>query len=230
MIKVSLEKLLEVGAHLGHQSRHWNPKMTDYLYGTEDGVHVFDLAKTRKALLEALDVLQKAASKGKTILFVGTKKQAKEKVKEVAEKTGNPYVSERWLGGTFTNFEQILKSIRKLDEMKTKMKEGEYDSFTKKEKLLISREIDRLERLLGGIAKISQLPDLVVVIDVKREIGAVREANKFGIETIGVVDSNSDPTIVTWPIPMNDDSSQALGFVLGLFEKVVLQGKKARKK
>ncbi len=229
MIEVSLEELLEAGAHLGHQSRRWNPKMAPYIYEEKEGIHVFDLAKTRQALLKALKILQKAASEKKAILFVGTKKQIKEKVREVAERTGTYYVNERWLGGTFTNFDQMLKSKRKLKEMKEKMKSGDYDSFTKKERLLIERKIQKFERLFAGILESSQLPDLVVIIDIRYERGAVREARGLGIETIGVVDSNSDPTLVTWPIPMNDDATQALNFVLDLFAKAIVEGKKAKK-
>ena len=225
-VKISLKKLLETGAHFGHQARRWNPKMKPFLYGTQEGVHIFDLTKTKKQLEEALEVLKKASKEGKKILFVGTKKQAKEKVKEVALATGSFYVNERWLGGTLTNFEQIGKSIKNLSEMKTKKEAGEYKHFTKKERLLIEREIARLERFFGGIAGLEELPELLVVIDTRREAGAVKEAQSNDISVIGVVDSNCDPTKVTYPIPMNDDAAKAIEYVLSLMEEAILDGKK----
>ena len=225
-VKISLKKLLETGAHFGHQARRWNPKMKPFLYGTQEGVHIFDLTKTKKQLEEALEVLKKASKEGKKILFVGTKKQAKEKVKEVALATGSFYVNERWLGGTLTNFEQIGKSIKNLSEMKTKKEAGEYKHFTKKERLLIEREIARLERFFGGIAGLEELPELLVVIDTRREAGAVKEAQSNDILVIGVVDSNCDPTKVTYPIPMNDDATKAIEYVLSLMEEAILDGKK----
>ena len=229
-INISLEELLEAGAHFGHHSRRWNPKMEPYLHGVKDGVHIFDLVKTREALLAALEVLRKASSEGKVILFVGAKKQAKEKVREVAKNVGQPYVVERWLGGTLTNFDQILKSIKNMADMKKKLEEGYYKDYTKKEKLLIKRQIEKDEKVFGGISEIKKVPDVMVVIDTHREAGAVKEARKLGIETIGVVDSNSDPYVVDWPIPMNDDGTRALELILDLLEKAILAGKKKGKK
>lgn len=224
--KVTLEELLEAGAHFGHQVRRWNPRMEEYLYGAKDGVHVFDLAKTRECILLALDVLEKAAKEGKSILLVGTKKQAKEKVATVAQKAGIPYVNERWLGGTLTNFTQIAVSTRKLADLKEKLAGGEFKSYTKKERLLIQREIDRLERYFGGIATLEKKPDLMVIIDTHKEKSVVREASRTGVETIGLTDSNADPSDVTWPIPMNDDATKALEYVLDLFAEAILTGKK----
>ena len=229
-INISLEELLEAGAHFGPHSRRWNPKMEPYLHGVKDGVHIFDLVKTREALLAALEVLRKASSEGKVILFVGAKKQAKEKVREVAKNVGQPYVVERWLGGTLTNFDQILKSIKNMADMKKKLEEGYYKDYTKKEKLLIKRQIEKDEKVFGGISEIKKVPDVMVVIDTHREAGAVKEASKLGIETIGVVDSNSDPYVVDWPIPMNDDGTRALELILDLLEKAILAGKKKGKK
>jgi small subunit ribosomal protein S2 len=228
-ITVSLKKLLETGAHFGHQARRWNPKMKDHIYGQQDGVHIFDLTKTKDKLEEALKVLREAAKAGKKILFLGTKKQAKEKVKEVAQKTDSFFVTERWLGGTFTNFEQIARSIKKLEDMKKKMAEGEYDSYTKKEKLLLEREIARLERFFGGISEMQEIPDVLVVVDVKREIGAAKEARKKGVEVIGIVDTNADPDLADYPIPMNDDATKAIEYVLSLMEKAILEGKSKSK-
>jgi small subunit ribosomal protein S2 len=226
MVDVSLKELIESGAHFGHQSRRWNPKMQPYLYGVQEGVHIFDLTKTKEALLEALDFLKKQAGEGKVILLVGTKKQAKGKVREVAEAVGTPYVSERWLGGTLTNFEQIKKSIDKLAKMKEEKTSGIYQKFTKKERLLLQREIDRLERFLGGLSTLSALPDVLVVVDTHKEVGVIKEANKKGVTTVGIVDSNSDPTVVDYPIPMNDDATKALEYVIGKVGEAIAEGKK----
>jgi len=228
-IKVSLDELVETGAHFGHQSRRWNPKMKPFLYGIKDGVHVFDLTKTREKLAEALDLLEKASKEKKKILFLGTKKQAREKIKEVAKEAGCFYVNERWLGGTFTNFDQMKKSTMKLADMKSKMESGEYKNFTKKERLLIEREIARLERFFGGIADISEVPEVLVVVDTKREMGAIKEAIIKGVDTVAIVDSNCDPTIVDYPIPMNDDATKAIAYVLELMRDAILEGKKGKR-
>ncbi|MGB6839314.1 MAG: 30S ribosomal protein S2 [Microgenomates group bacterium] len=224
-VKVSLKELIEAGAHFGHQTKRWNPKMEEYLYGAQEGVHVFDLTKTKEKLEEALEILKTATKEGKKILLVCTKKQAKDKAKEVAEATGVFYVTERWLGGTLTNFEQINKSLKKLKEMKEKMAAGEYGHFTKKERLLLEREIARLERFFGGMAGMETIPDILVIVDTKKEAGAIKEAQKTGVETIGIVDSNADPTQIDYPIPMNDDATKALEYVLNLMQKAILEGK-----
>jgi len=226
MIKVSLDKLLESGAHFGHQTRRWNPKMDEYLYGDESGVHIFDLTKTKPLLEAALEFLQKSAAEGKTILLLGTKKQIKDKLAEVAQKAQTPYVNERWLGGTISNFPQMKRSLKKLEEMKTNMAEGAYKKYTKKERLLIEREIERLERFFGGIKNLTDIPQVLFIIDTKREAGAVREANTGKVTLIGIVDSNSDPEVIDYPIPMNDDASKALEYVLELVGEAIMEGKK----
>lgn len=228
-VKISLEEMLEAGAHFGHQAKRWNPKMAPYLYGIEEGVHVFDLTKTKVALEEALDVLKNAAKEGKNILILGTKKQCKEKIIEIGKETGMPYVSERWLGGTLTNFDQMKRSISKLSEMKAKMAAGEYKKFTKKERLLLEREIARLERFFGGISTLEKLPDMLFVVDTHKETQAVKEALKMKIEIAGIVDSNSDPMVVDYPIPMNDDAAKALLYVLDLVKKAILGGQSKSK-
>jgi len=228
-IKVSAEELLKAGAHFGHQAKRWNPKMDEYLYGIEDGVHVFDLIKTKALIEEALDFLKEEASKGKVILLLGTKKQVKDKIIEIGKEINCPYVSERWLGGTFSNFEQIGKSIKKLSEMKEKKEQGEYKNFTKKERLLIQREIDRLERFFGGISTLKKVPDVIFVVDVHKENSAIKEAVRSKVTIVGIVDSNSDPTNIDYPIPMNDDASKALIYVLDLVKEAILKGKKSPK-
>jgi len=230
VIKVDAKKLMEAGAHYGHQSRRWNPKMKPYLFGVTDGVHVFDLIKTKKMLEEALERLIDVAKEGKLILLVGTKKQAKDKIREIAQATGCLYVNERWLGGTLTNYSQIKKSISKLSEMKKKMEAGEYKSFTKKERLLIEREIARLDRFFGGLTGMDKSPDLIVIVDTKRQVLAVKEANASNVEIIGIVDSNSDPTKIDYPIPMNDDATKALDYVLSLIRDAILEGRRKKNK
>jgi small subunit ribosomal protein S2 len=229
-IKVSPEELVDAGAHFGHQTKRWNPKMEEYLYGSENGIHIFDITKTKPLIEEALEFISKAVAEGKTVLILGTKKQIKDKVAEVAENVGMPFVNERWLGGTISNFNQMKNSIRKMEEMKTNMTTGFYAKNTKKERLLIDREIARLERFFGGIKSLTKIPDVLFVIDTKREAAAVYEANAGKIPVIGIVDSNSDPDLVDFPIPMNDDASKGLEYVLGLVAEAIEEGKKKIKK
>lgn len=229
MVNVSLEELLKAGAHFGHQKKRWNPKMAGYLHGVQDGVYVFDLIKTKALLEEALQVLADTVKSGGTVLLLGTKKQVKDKIASVAQTAGVYSVTERWLGGTLTNFTQIKISLRKLTEMKTKLASGEYKSRTKKERLLIKREITRLERFFSGLIGMENLPNLLFVVDTKRESTAVKEAKAKGVTTVAIVDSNSDPN-VDYPIPMNDDATGALDYVLGLVEEALLAGKKSAPK
>lgn len=224
-INISLEDMVDSGAHFGHQTKRWNPKMEEYLYGSENGVHIFDLTKTKPMLEAALEFIQKSSKEGKRILLLGTKKQIKEKVREVAEETGISYVNERWLGGTVSNFGQMKKSLQKLEEMKENKTTGFYNKFTKKERLLVDREITRLERFFGGVKNLADVPEVLIVIDTKREAGAVRESHTRKVSIVGVVDSNSDPDMIDYPIPMNDDASKALEYVLDLIKQAILNGK-----
>jgi small subunit ribosomal protein S2 len=228
--KVSLEDLLNSGAHFGHQTKRWNPKMGEYLYGSDNGVHIFDLTKTKPMLEEALEFVSKSVKEGKTILLLGTKKQIKEKVAAVGEELEIPYVNERWLGGTISNFSQMQKSLKKMEEMAANVTAGFYNKYTKKERLLIDREITRLERFFGGIKSLKGVPDVLFVIDTKREAGAVHEAKTKKVPVVGIVDSNSDPDFVDYPIPMNDDASKALEYILDLFKEAVKGAKKNVKK
>ncbi len=224
-INISLEDLMDAGAHFGHQTKRWNPKMEEYLYGQEEGVHIFDLTKTKPLIEEALEFLAKSAKEGKKILILGTKKQIKDKVAEVAEKVGVPYVNERWLGGTVSNFGQMKRSIDKMEEMKENLATGFYNKYTKKERLLIDREIIRLEKFFGGIKSLTGVPDVLFVIDTKRESAAVREAAERKIPVVGIVDSNADPDLIDYPIPMNDDASKALTYILDLVGQAIGQEK-----
>ncbi len=221
---VSLEELVKSGAHFGHQSRRWNPKMAPFLYGEKDGVHIFDLTQTKEKLEEALNFLKKASKTGKTIVFVGTKKQAKEKVTEVAKLTKSFYITERWLGGTLTNFEQIKKSTRKLIDLKDGLAKGTFKDYTKKERLLMERDMAKLERYFGGLIGLESRPDVLIVIDVKKERSVIREAAKMKVPVVGMVDSNSEPD-TDYIIPMNDDATKALEYVLDLMKNAILEGK-----
>jgi small subunit ribosomal protein S2 len=225
-VNITLEELLESGAHFGHQAKRWNPKMAPFLYDVKDGVHIFDLAKTREAMVEALEFISTSSREGKAILIVGTKKQVKQKVADVALATNCMYVNERWLGGTLTNFGQILATTKKLKDLKEKMAKNFFQGYTKKEKLLLERKIAKMEKFFGGIADISKYPDVMIVIDTHKEFGAVEEARKLNIPTVAVVDSNADPNEVTYPIPMNDDASKALDFVMDKIQEAILDGKK----
>jgi len=230
-IKISLEELAKVGCHLGHPVRRWNPKIAPFLYGERDGIHIFDLSKTKKCLDEALDALSEKASKNGKILFVGTKRQAKRKIEEVGKETGSFWVSERWLGGTLTNIDQIRKTLKKLDELKKMLASDEIKRMrTKKERLLLERKAARLERFFGGLSGMEKLPDLMVIVDLKKEKTALKEARQMGVETIGIVDTNADPTKVDYPIPCNDDSGKALDLILDLMKKVIIEAKVKKKK
>lgn len=225
MIDISLKKLIESGAHFGHQTKRWNPKMETYLYGEKEGVHIFDLIKTKELLSEALEFLNKASKEGKLILFVGTKKQVKEKIKKVAQATESFYINERWLGGIITNFSQVKKTTANLTDLKKGFESGEYKNRTKKERLLIEREIQKMEKFFGGLVGMSRIPEVLVVVDIKREKTAVKEALLKEVPTVAVVDSNCDPTYIDYPIPMNDDATRALEYVLDLFGEAIEKGK-----
>lgn len=220
---ISLEDLIDAGAHFGHQTRRWNPKMEEYIYGEEGGVHIFDLTKTKPLMEEALDFLSKSAKEGKKILVLGTKKQIKEKVAEICSKNDIPYVNERWLGGTISNFSQIKRSVDKMVEMRENLASGAYNKYTKKERLLIDREVTRLERLFSGVKNLTKTPDVLFVIDTKREAAAVHEANAKKIPVVGIVDTNADPDNVDYPIPMNDDAARALEYMLNLVAEAISQ-------
>ncbi len=224
MVNISLEDLLEAGAHFGHQVKRWNPKVKEFVYGEADGVHIFDLVKTKEALEIALAEITKTVKEGKSILLLATKKQAKSKALEIQKETGISVVTERWLGGTITNFGQLKKSLDTLDDMKVKLSTGYYAKYTKKERLLLEREKERLERFFGGISTLKTTPDLLIVVDIKKEITAIKEANRKNVSIIGLVDTNSDPNLVDFPIPMNDDATKALELVLGYIKEAILEG------
>lgn len=228
--EVSLPELLEAGCHFGHQSSRWHPKMKPYIFTSRDGIHVFDLAKTKEGLEEAMEYVQGLAKEGKKTILVGTKRQAREIIEEVGKKVKMPYVSQRWLGGTITNWRQIKKRIDHLKELKEKREKGEFKERTKKERLLIDREIAKMERQFGGIADLEELPEAIFVVDTKREIAAVREARKKGIKVVGIVDTNSNPDLIDYVIPANDDAVKSIELIVEKLGQAIEEGAKPKTK
>lgn len=228
--KVPLTDLLEAGSHFGHQVRRWNPKMKDYIYTERDGVHIFDLAKTQEGLENAAEYVKELLASGGKLLFVGTKRQAKAIIREEAQTAGAPFVSERWLGGTLTNWDQMKKSKDKLLEMRRKMEEGVYKKYTKKENVLINREIGRLERFFGGMTSLSQIPDAIFVVDTHREQVAVSEARRVGVKIVGMVDTNANCDLVDYVIPANDDAVRSIKLVVSTIGRAYAEGKQLAQK
>ncbi len=222
---IDLKELLEAGCHFGHQARRWNPKMDQYIYVKREGVHIFDLGITAKCLVEAMEFVRNLVKEGKEMVFVGSKRQASSIIKEEAEKCGAPFVSIRWLGGTITNWEQIKKSIDKLNDFEKKKEAGDFKKYTKKENILIDREIARLTRFLGGLRKLTKIPEAVFVVDVKKEHAVIKEANMKGVTVIGMVDTNADPEGVDYVIPANDDAVSSVKFVVSKMAEAVSAGK-----
>ncbi len=226
MKDVTLLELLKSGAHFGHTTSRWNPRMKPFIYTVRNNIHILDLAKTREALLKASSSLSDKAALGGTILFIGTKRQSREAVRESAEACGMPYVTTRWLGGTFTNFRTIQKTIRKLEKLQELQANGELAAqYTKKERLLIEREIIKLQKLFEGMRSMRKLPEMVFVADVNHDDTAVREARKMHIPVVGLVDSNSDPALIDFPIPCNDDASKAVKLVVSVIAEAISGGK-----
>jgi len=222
---ISLEELLEAGCHFGHQGRRWNPKMKPYIYAKKEGVHIFDLEKTAAGLARAMVFVRDLVSEGKKIVFVGTKRQAAPIIAEEAVKAGLPFINMRWLGGTITNWEQIKKGIARLSELETKKQKGELKKYTKKENVLFNREIDKLNRFVGGLRSLTDLPAAIFVVDVKKEIAAVREARKTGINVVALVDSNTDPDLVDYVIPANDDAVRSIKLIVSKLAQAAQDGK-----
>jgi small subunit ribosomal protein S2 len=230
MSSVSQEQLLEAGCHFGHLTRKWNPKMAPYIFMEQDGIHIIDLNKTAIKLDEAASAVRNMVKSGRKILFVATKKQAKEIIKEVASQSNMPFATERWLGGMLTNFSTVRKSIKKMQTIDKMATDGTYANINKKEKLMLEREKAKLSKVLGGIADMSRLPSALFIVDVKREHLAVAEAIKLNIPTIAMVDTNSDPTNIDFPIPCNDDSSKSIKLIVDVIVKAIEEGQLDRKK
>jgi len=222
----TMRQLLEAGVHFGHQTRRWNPKMAPYLFGTRNGVHIIDLTQTVPLLHRGLVAARDVAASGGRILFVGTKRQAQEPVARAAQRSGQYFVNHRWLGGMLTNWRTISNSIRRLRDLDARLAEGTH-GLTKKENLHLTRERDKLERALGGIKDMGGLPDLLVIIDTNKESIAIAEARTLNIPVIAVIDSNSDPHGITYPIPGNDDASRAVNLYCDLLVAAILDGLQA---
>src|SRR5210317_2446741 len=223
----TMRQLLEAGVHFGHQTQRWNPRMGPYIYGARNGIHIFDLTQTVPMLDQALNVVRDTVAKGGRILFVGTKRQAQNPVAEAAEKCAQYYMNHRWLGGTLTNWQTVSKSISRLKDIDEKMETG-FAGLTKKERLGLEREQNKLQASLGGIREMGGLPDLLFVIDVKKEALAIAEANKLGIPVVAVVDTNCSPAGVDYIIPGNDDASRAISLYCDLISRAALDGMSAQ--
>lgn len=224
MTVVSKSYLLEAGVHFGHQTKRWNPKMKEYIFAARDDIYIIDLEKTVGKLEEAYSALYEACKDGGKALFVGTKKQASEASIEEATRCGGYYVTERWLGGTLTNFKTIRERINRLDEIEKMKSEGKFELLPKKEVAKLQKEYDKLNKILCGIREMKKLPQAVIVTDPRIELNAVREAKKLGIPTFGIVDTNSDPDLVDYVIPGNDDAVRAVKVVLGVLANAVCEG------
>jgi len=225
MSSVSMRDLLEAGAHFGHQTRYWNPKMKQFIFGARNNIHIINLEKTVPALEEALDYVRGLAARRNKILFVGTKRSAGKVVKEHAERCGMPYVDKRWLGGMLTNYKTIRQSIRRLRDLETQATDGTFDKLTKKEALSRQRDLEKLELSLGGIKDMGGLPDVIFVVDVDHEDIAITEARKLSIPVIGIVDTNSSPDGIDYVIPGNDDAIRSIRLFVSALADAVLEGK-----
>ena len=225
MAVISMKQLLEAGVHFGHQTRRWNPKMAPYIFTERNGIYIIDLQKTVKKVDEAYDFLRSVAEEGKSILFVGTKKQAQEAVKEEALKSGMFYVNERWLGGMMTNFATIRKSINRLKELEAMEEDGTFEVLSKKEVLALKREQEKLEKSLGGIKDMEELPGALFIVDPRKERIAVAEAKKLNIPIVAIVDTNCDPDEIDYVIPGNDDAIRAVKLLTSHMADAVIEGR-----
>jgi small subunit ribosomal protein S2 len=225
MIQATIEDLLLAGAHFGHLTRRWNPKMKKYIFMERNGIHIIDLKKTHELLEEAANAIGKIIEEGKTLLFIGTKKQAKEVVKTHAQRCGMYHVTERWLGGMLTNFVTIRKSIKRYNAILKMETDGTFESLQKKERLILSREKEKLEKILSGIVTMNKLPGAIFIVDIKKEHIAVDEAKKLGIPIFAVVDTNCDPDIVDYPIPSNDDAVKSIELITNVIATAVVYAK-----
>ncbi len=224
MSQFTMKALLEAGVHFGHQTRRWNPKMAPYIFGSRNGIHIIDLQKTLRMANESYDFMRELAAAGGRVLFVGTKRQARDAVKEEASRAGQYYVNHRWLGGMLTNFQTVQQSVRKMKELKRKKEEGIFDLITKKEALKLQNDLDKLERTLGGVEEMTHLPDCLFVIDVQKEELAVKEAQKLGIPVVAVVDSNCNPTGIDYVVPGNDDAIRAVRLFCSKIADAIIEG------
>ncbi|HEX7772538.1 MAG TPA: 30S ribosomal protein S2 [Pyrinomonadaceae bacterium] len=226
MVSVTMKELLEAGVHFGHQVRRWNPKMKEYIFGERNGIYIIDLQKTQRMFREAISFVTNliAEDKGKTVLFVGTKRQAQDAIREEAEKCGQYFVNQRWLGGLLTNFQTVQKSIKRLKDLESMQTDGRYEKMTKKERIKLDRERESLNKNLAGIKAMTRLPDAVFIIDVKKEEIAVAEANRLGIPIVAVVDTNCSPEGIDYVIPGNDDALRAVRLFASRIADAIVEG------
>jgi small subunit ribosomal protein S2 len=224
----SLQELLEAGVHFGHQVHRWNPKMKPYIWGERNGIYIIDLTKTSQLLDEAYEFMKKTASQGKKIVFVGTKRQATDIIEEEAKRCGAYYINKRWLGGMLTNFETIRTRVNKLRELEEMRDNGHFDRLGKKEVAVLTRQLNKLERSLGGIKDMRGMPDLLFLIDQKRELIAVQEAAKIGIPIVGIIDTNCDPGSIDYVIPGNDDATRSIRLITHKIADAIIEGNAAR--
>ena len=225
MAVVAMKQLLEAGVHFGHQTRRWDPKMAEYIFQARNGIHIIDLQKTSKKIDEAYAFLKEQAEEGKTVLFVGTKKQAQECMKEAAIKSGMYYVDQRWLGGMLTNFDTIRARVQRLKDLETMQEDGTFEVLPKKEVILLKKEMEKLERNLGGIKEMDKLPGVIFLVDPKKERIAILEARKLDIPVIGLVDTNCNPEDVDYAIPGNDDAIRAVKLIADVMANAVIEGR-----
>ena len=225
MSVVAMKQLLEAGVHFGHQTRRWDPRMAEYIFQARNGIHIIDLQKTSKKLDEAYEFVRAQAEEGKNILFVGTKKQAQECVKEAAEKCGMFYINERWLGGTLTNFPTIRTRVERLTELERMEEDGTFDILPKKEVALLRKEMDKLNKNLGGIKEMTEIPDVMFIVDPKKEHIAILEAKKLDIPVVGLIDTNCNPNDVDYVIPGNDDAIRAVKLMTDVMANAVIEGR-----
>ena len=226
MVSVTMKELLEAGVHFGHQVRRWNPKMKEYIFGERNGIYIIDLQKTQRMFREAIGFVTNliAEDKGRTVLFVGTKRQAQDAIREESEKCGQYYVNQRWLGGLLTNFQTVQKSIKRLKDLEAMQTDGRYEKMTKKERIKLDRERESLNKNLSGIKSMTRLPDVVFIIDVKKEEIAVAEANRLGIPIVAVVDTNCSPEGIDYVIPGNDDALRAVRLFASRISDAIVEG------
>lgn len=218
------QQLLEAGVHFGHLRKKWNPKMLPYIFAEKKGIHIIDLNKTTESLQEAAAALKQIAKSGKKVMFVGTKKQAKEIVTECARKVNMPYVTERWLGGMLTNFNTVRKSVKKMQSIEKMLTDGTFDSITKKERLTLARDKDKMEKVLGGIAQLGRVPAALFIVDIGHEHIALAEAKRLGVTTFGMVDTNCDPNKVDFAIPANDDATKSIAIIANYVTAAIAEG------
>ena len=230
MPEIVIRDLLEAGTHFGHQTRRWNPKMKQFIFTERNGIHIIDLQKTAKKIEEAYEAVRKTAQAGKSVLFVGTKKQAADIIRQEAERCGMFYVTERWLGGMLTNWQTIRQSIRHLDHLDRLAADGSYGNLKKKEVLLLEKERQKLDKVLSGIRKMGAVPGLIFMVDIKKEHLAVAEARNLTIPSVAIIDTNCDPEAVTYPIPGNDDALRSIALITHLMAEAVIEGRAANQK